>query len=74
MAVIYFLFAAFIAIIREAETSNEQLQRQQLKLQAAHRQLQAYITQAEEMAVLQERNRLARELHDLSPRRSSACG
>ena len=60
----YFLFAAFIAIIREAETSNEQLQRQQLQLQAAHEQLQAYITQAEEMAVLQERNRLARELHD----------
>jgi len=63
-AVGYFLFAALIAIIREAETSNEQLQRQQIKLQAAHEQLQAYTTQAEELAVLQERNRLARELHD----------
>jgi signal transduction histidine kinase len=62
--VIYFLLAAFIAIIREAEASNEELQRQQLELQAAHRQLQSYTTQAEELAVLQERNRLARELHD----------
>jgi len=53
----YFLFAAFIAIIREAEASNKELQ-------AANRQLQSYTTQAEEMAVLQERNRLARELHD----------
>jgi signal transduction histidine kinase len=62
--VVYSLLAAFIAIIREAEASNEELRRQQLKLQAAHRQLQSYTTQAEELAVLQERNRLARELHD----------
>ncbi len=53
----YFLFAAYIAIIREAEASNKELQ-------AANQQLQSYTTQAEEMAVLQERNRLARELHD----------
>jgi len=62
--VIYFLLAAFTAIIREAEASNEKLRRQQLELQAAHRQLQIYTAQAEELAVLQERNRLARELHD----------
>jgi signal transduction histidine kinase len=60
----YYLFAALIAIIREAESSNEQLQKQQQKLQEAHQQLQAYTMQAGEMAVLQERNRLARELHD----------
>jgi len=60
----YFLFAAFIAIIREAESSNEEIRRQQLELQDAHRQLQSYTTQAEELAVLQERNRLARNLHD----------
>jgi signal transduction histidine kinase len=30
----------------------------------AHEQLQIYTTQAEEVAVLKERNRLARELHD----------
>jgi len=74
----YFLFAAFIAIIREAEASrseaevarkeaeasNEEIRRQQLELQSALRQLQTYTTQAEELAVLQERNRLARNLHD----------
>jgi signal transduction histidine kinase len=60
----YFLIAAFIAIIREAETSNAELRRQQLELQVAHRQLQTYTARAEELAVLQERNRLARELHD----------
>ncbi len=31
---------------------------------AAHRQLQAYAQQAEELAVIEERNRLAREMHD----------
>lgn len=63
-SVVYFLIAAFIAIIREAETSNEELRRQQIELHAANQQLKAYTTQAEELAVLQERNRLARELHD----------
>jgi signal transduction histidine kinase len=63
-SVVFCLIAAFIAIIREAETSNEELRRQQVELQAAHQQLQAYTVQAEELAVLQERNRLARELHD----------
>jgi signal transduction histidine kinase len=55
--VIYFFLASFIAILREAETSNEELQE-------AHQQLQAYTERAEEIAVLQERNRLARDLHD----------
>jgi signal transduction histidine kinase len=69
--VIYFLLAAFIAIIREAEaarreaeTAREESQQQQADLQSAHQQLQSYTAQAEELAVLQERNRLARNLHD----------
>ncbi len=33
-------------------------------LQAAHRKLQEYAAQAEELAAVRERNRLARELHD----------
>lgn len=33
-------------------------------LQEAHRQLQAYADRAEELAVVEERNRLAREMHD----------
>jgi signal transduction histidine kinase len=63
-AVIYFLLAAFIAIIREAEAARQQSQQQQAELQTAYQQLQTYTAQAEELAVLQERNRLARELHD----------
>jgi signal transduction histidine kinase len=34
------------------------------ELQAAHKELQTYTAQAEEFAVIQERNRLARGLHD----------
>ncbi len=63
-AVIYFLFATFIAIIREAEAAREESQKQRAELQSAHRQLQIYNERAEELAVMQERNRLARELHD----------
>jgi len=63
-AVVYFLLAAFIAIIREAEAARRESQQQQADLQAAHRQLQTYTARAEQLAVLQERNRLARELHD----------
>jgi signal transduction histidine kinase len=62
--VIYFLLAAFIALIREAEAAREESQRKQAELQSAHEQLQTYTARAEELAVLQERNRLARELHD----------
>jgi signal transduction histidine kinase len=62
--VIYFLLAAFIAIIRESEAAREESQKQQTELQFAHRQLQTYTAQAEELAVLQERNRLARDVHD----------
>jgi len=67
----YFLFAAFIAINREAEAARreaemarDESEKQQDDLQSAYRQLQSYTAQAEELAVLQERNRLARELHD----------
>jgi signal transduction histidine kinase len=63
-SVIYFLMAAFIAIIREAETANDEIQKQQAELQSTYQQLQSYTAQAEELAVLQERNRLARNLHD----------
>jgi signal transduction histidine kinase len=34
------------------------------ELQDTHRQLQAYADQVEELAAMEERNRLARELHD----------
>jgi signal transduction histidine kinase len=60
----YFLLAAFFVLVREAVTARDESQKQQAELQVAHQQLLAYTEQAEEMAVLEERNRLARELHD----------
>ena len=62
--VIYFLLASFIALIQEAEAAREESQKRQAELQTTHRQLQSYTTQAEELAVLEERNRMARNLHD----------
>lgn len=47
-------------------TQADQAESQRLlaDLQAAHQKLKEYATQAEELAATQERNRLARELHD----------
>jgi signal transduction histidine kinase len=60
----YFLMAAFIVIVREVAAARDESQKQKAELQLAHQQLQDYTERAEELAVLQERNRLARELHD----------
>jgi signal transduction histidine kinase len=62
--VVYFLLAAFIAIIKEAESARDEIQRQKAELEEAHQQLQLTTANAEELAVVKERNRLARELHD----------
>jgi signal transduction histidine kinase len=58
------LIAALVAISREAVAARDESEKKQAELQLAHRQLQDYTERAEELAVLQERNRLARELHD----------
>ena len=59
------LFAGFYSIAnRQAEEAREESQALLAELQAAHRELQAYAAQVEELAAAQERNRLARELHD----------
>lgn len=49
-----------------SRTQADQAESQQLlaELQTAHQKLQDYAAQAEELAAAQERNRLARELHD----------
>jgi signal transduction histidine kinase len=59
-----FFFGSYTAFIRQAETARNKNQRLLTELRSAHEQLQAYSTQAEELAVVQERNRLARNLHD----------
>lgn len=53
-------------IVASQEIAMAQRKGQQLlgELQETHQQLQAYTAQVEELAAVQERNRLARELHD----------
>jgi len=60
----YVFVAAYAYITDQAETTRAESQRLLVELQAAHRQLQEYAAQAEELAAADERNRLARELHD----------
>jgi signal transduction histidine kinase len=66
--IIYFLLAAFIAIILEAVAARRESERQQAELQneiEQRAQAEEALRQSEmEKAVAAERNRLARELHD----------
>ncbi len=48
----------------QAESARQESQTLLAELQVAHRQLQAYTSQLEELAAAQERDRLAHELHD----------
>jgi signal transduction histidine kinase len=59
-----FAFGSFArALGREVETRRES-QRLLAELQEAHRRLQDYAARTEELAVMGERSRLAREMHD----------
>ncbi len=60
----YFFFAAFATQTAAANAAQAESQRLLAELQDAHARLQAYAAQAEELAVVEERNRLAREMHD----------
>jgi signal transduction histidine kinase len=57
-------FGAFAYALSRANTARQESQTLLAELQEAHRQLQAYALRAEELAVVEERNRLAREMHD----------
>lgn len=67
-----FLFGgSYMTFMRQADTAREEAEaaRQEsqtllTELRDAHRQLQLYAAQAEELAATKERNHLARELHD----------
>ncbi|MDX1689098.1 MAG: sensor histidine kinase, partial [Candidatus Promineifilaceae bacterium] len=56
--------AAFSLITIRSQNARRRSEALLAELQDVHRQLQVYAGQAEELAVVQERNRLARELHD----------
>lgn len=59
-----FFVASFSTLMMRADEARIQSDRLLDELQGAHRQLQEYAGQAEELATVKERNRLARELHD----------
>ena len=59
-----FLFAAQVILNRQLIADRRQSQEMLAELQAVNQKLQAYALQVEELTTLEERNRLARELHD----------
>ncbi len=52
------------AAAQEEEAAQAQSRAMLNQLRETHRQLQSYASQVEELAAIEERNRLARELHD----------
>lgn len=60
----YLFFGTFGAGLRQANEARQRSQQLLAELQQAHEQLQAYTSQAQQLAVAEERNRLAREMHD----------
>lgn len=60
----YFFMGSAANAQRRAELAGAESRALLAELQTAHRQLQAYASRAEELAVAQERNRMAREMHD----------
>jgi signal transduction histidine kinase len=59
-----YLVGQTVCIRRQAEQARARNQHLLSNLHVAHRQLQDHAAQLEELAVVQERSRLARELHD----------
>jgi len=59
-----FFIASFSNLMLRSNEARVQSDKLLDELQQAHRQLQEYAGQAEELAIAKERNRLARELHD----------
>ncbi len=68
MAVLYsglcFVFGGYAGQVQKAEAARARNQRTYTELQEAHQQLQAYADRLATLAVEQERNHLARDLHD----------
>jgi signal transduction histidine kinase len=57
-------FVGFSMMFRELLVAHMALADSNAALAVAHRQLQTYSAQMEEMAAIRERNRIAREIHD----------
>ncbi len=62
--VIEIVIAAYVIVEREVALAEARRQAMLVELQEIHRQLERYAGQVEELASIEERNRLAREIHD----------
>ncbi len=60
----YAFFAVFAHALRQAQEAQAQTQRLLDRLREANERLRAYARQSAALAVAEERNRMARELHD----------
>jgi signal transduction histidine kinase len=60
----YFFFAIFGWTTVQAEKERCRSEQLLSELQQAHQQLQEYTSRVEELTIAQERNRIAREMHD----------
>jgi signal transduction histidine kinase len=58
------VLSAYVMVNQDTENARLESQLLLSELDATHQQLELYTNQAEELAAIQERNRLARELHD----------
>ena len=58
------LFAGFCYLAMQAEDAQDRSEALLADLQVANQKLQAYAAQVKDLAIVAERNRLARELHD----------
>jgi signal transduction histidine kinase len=58
------IFPGYVVVNQELETSIRASQGMLAELQETNRQLQSYAAHVEQLSALQERSRLARELHD----------
>lgn len=63
-SVLYAFIGTFARALSRADASRQESQALLADLQEAHRRLQDYAMRVEEMAAVEERNRLAREMHD----------
>jgi signal transduction histidine kinase len=55
---------SYVIVNQETETARKKSQALLNELQRTHEQLQSYMAQVEELTAIEERNHLARELHD----------
>lgn len=60
----FFCFCGLMVAIRELAVAYTALEGSNAELAAAHARLQEYSAQVEELSVVRERNRIAREIHD----------